>query len=104
MPHDTKSHFNQVFYLNVELAVYIPLLLSPPPTMNQFSPTVTPACPARGVGISPCCEGLDHSIYTVEIYEKYIIVSVDNEMDTSTGWSSYSLQIKDMQIIETSCM
>ena len=43
----------------------IPLLLSPPPTMNQFSPTVIPACPARGVGISPCCVGLDHSIYAI---------------------------------------
>lgn len=50
----------------------IPLLLSPPPTINQFSPTVTPACPALGVGMSPCCVGLDHSIYAVK-YMKDVI-------------------------------
>lgn len=42
----------------------IPVLLSPPPTIYQFSPTVTPAWPARGDGTMPCCLGFDHSIYS----------------------------------------
>ena len=49
----------------IENEKHKPLLLSPPPTINQFSPTVAPACPARAVGISPCWVGLDHSIYKI---------------------------------------
>jgi hypothetical protein len=30
--------------------------------MYQFSPTVAPAWPALGLGVRPCCLGLDHSI------------------------------------------
>jgi len=39
-----------------------PFLLFPPPVISQYSPIVTPACPALDSGVIPCCSGLDYSI------------------------------------------
>lgn len=41
---------------------------------------VTPACPARGVGISPCWVGLDHSIYKMKNLKILKYNSSDNLM------------------------
>lgn len=60
--------------------------------MNQFSPTVTPEWPARGLGISPCCIGFDHSIYDIAFLNE-IILKFKNYHETEQCNSRISLYI-----------